>query len=314
MSAARDLDVVVVGEINVDIVVTGLAGPPEFGAERLVEGITLTAGASGILTATGLAALGLRVGYCGMVGDDRFGAFMLEHLDRCGIDRSGVVVDQNARTGAAVLLSTAQDRAILTDPGAMTQFGLDRVNFDLVARARHLHLPSYFLQTELQPGVPALLARAHALGLTTSADTGHDPDERWEVAPLLDNVDVFLPNAVEAAAIAGAASPDAALEWFAGRLPLVAVKRGAEGAVAARGAERAQARGFPVTVRDTTGAGDAFDAGFLAAWLEGQNLAACLRQGNACGAFTAAHVGGTGAFDREQVDALLAAQPPSAAM
>lgn len=314
MSAARDLDVVVVGEINVDIVVTGLAGPPEFGAERLVDGITLTAGASGILTATGLAALGLRVGYCGMVGDDRFGRFMLDHLERWGIDNSGVVVDAQAQTGAAVLLSTAQDRAILTFAGAMTQFALGHVNFNLVARARHLHLPSYFLQTALLPGVPALLARAHALGLTTSADTGHDPTEHWNVAPLFANLDLFLPNAVEAAAIAGSNSAGAALDWLAERLPQVAVKRGADGASAARGTERARAAGFPVEVRDTTGAGDAFDAGFLAAWLDNRDLAACLRQGNACGALTAAHVGGTGAFDREKVNALLAAQPPSAAM
>src|SRR6516162_9781706 len=94
-SAHRPLDVVVVCEINVDIVVTGLAGPPEFGAERLVEDVTLTAGSSGVLTATNLADLGLRVGVCGLVGDDHFGLYMLEHLDRHGIDRSGVVVDPN---------------------------------------------------------------------------------------------------------------------------------------------------------------------------------------------------------------------------
>ena len=105
-AVGRDLDVVVVCEINVDIVVTGLNGPPDFGAERLVDAVTLTAGSSGVLAATGMADLGLRVGVCGLAGDDPFGHYMLEHLDRHGIDRGGVVVDPAERTGAGVLLST----------------------------------------------------------------------------------------------------------------------------------------------------------------------------------------------------------------
>jgi sugar/nucleoside kinase (ribokinase family) len=303
--ADGDLDFVVIAEINVDVVVSGLAAMPVFGAERLVEQVTLTAGSSGVLTASGLAALGLRVGVCGLVGDDPFGQYMLEHLDRQGIDRSGVMVDPAQRTGASVLLSTLHDRAILTFPGSMAQMTLEQVRFDVVARARHLHLSSYFLQTALQPGVPNLLARAHRLGLTTSADTGHDPAEQWQVGPLLEGVDVFLPNAVEAEAFTGASSAGAALEQLASRVATVAIKRGADGALAAHGRRRVDLPAFPVPVQDTTGAGDAFDAGFLAGWLKGDDLADCVRRGNACGALTAAHVGGSGGFNLACVDALL---------
>src|SRR5919201_2002171 len=203
----RDLDVVVVCEINVDIVVTGLSGPPDFGAERLVDAVTLTAGSSGVLVATGMAALGLHVGVCGFAGDDPFGHYMLDHLDRHGIDRSGVVVDPAERTGAGVLLSTPHDRAILTFAGAMAHFALSQVRFEVVARARHLHLSSYFLQQALQPDVPALLALAYELGLTTSADTGHDPAEIWQIDGLLEGLDVFLPNEVEAGAVNRAPPP-----------------------------------------------------------------------------------------------------------
>jgi len=303
--ADRDLDVVVIAEINVDVVVSGITGMPVFGAERLVEQVTLTAGSSGVLTASGLAALGLRVGVCGLVGDDPFGRYMLAHLERLGIDRSGVLVDPAQRTGASVLLSTPRDRAILTFPGSMARLTLEDIRFDVVARARHLHLSSYFLQTALRPAVPDLLARAHRLGLTTSADTGHDPAEQWQTGTLLDHLDVFLPNAVEAEALTGAASVAAALEQLAGRVPTVAIKRGADGALAARGGRRVDLPASPVQVRDTTGAGDAFDAGFLAGWLGGADLADCLRRGNACGALTAAQVGGTGGFDLASVNALL---------
>ena len=301
----RDLDVVVVCEINVDIVVTGLAGPPVFGAEYLVDNVTLTAGGSGPITASGLAALGLRVGICGLIGDDSFGHTMLDYLTDWDVDRSGVVVDPAETTGASVLLSTSRDRAILTVPGAMARFALDRIRFDVLARARHLHLSSYFLQSALRPGVPILLDQAHALGLTVSADTGHDPAETWHVENLLPHLDLFLPNEVEARAITGAADAATALERLAPRVPTVAVKCGGEGSLAARGAERLFVPAFPATVLDATGAGDAFDAGFLSGYLAGESLERCLYIGNACGALTVAHIGGTGALSPYRVSSLL---------
>lgn len=302
----RDLDVAVVCEINVDIVVTGLDGSPAFGAERLVDGITLTAGSSGVLAATNMADIGLRVGVCGLVGDDPFGRYMLDHLDRHGIDRRGVVVDPHAQTGAGVLLSTPQDRAILTFPGAMAKFRIEQVAMDVVERARHLHLSSYFLQTGLQQGVASLLEQARRRGLTTSADTGHDPAERWRIDGLLDGLDIFLPNEVEAAALAGQTDAMAALEWLAARVPTVALKRGATGALAAAHDRRVFVPAFAVEAVDTTGAGDAFDAGFLAGFLAGDDLEACVRRGNACGALTAARVGGSGALSPERVASFLA--------
>lgn len=301
----RDLDVLVVCEINVDIVISGMDEPLRFGAEREVGDVTLTAGSSGVLTATGLASLGLRVGVCGMVGDDPFGRYMLDHCARYAIDTAGVVVDPAVRTGASVMLSTPQDRAILTHPGAMAQFESGQVDPDLLARAGHLHISSYFLQAALRPDVGLLLERAHALGSTTSCDTGHDPRERWRIDDLLDGLDIFLPNEVEALAISGTESAEQALAWFALRVGTVAVKCGAAGAWAARGGERRFVPGFPVQAMDTTGAGDAFDAGFLASVLAGADLAAALRQGNACGALTAARIGG-GAIDSARVRALLA--------
>lgn len=302
----RDLDVVVVCEINVDIVVAGLDGPPRFGAERTVDDVVLTAGSSGVLTATGLADLGLRVGICGLVGDDAFGHYMLDHCRQHHIDHAGVVVDPRVRTGASVTLSARDDRAILTHPGAMARFSHDQLRFEVIARARHLHLSSYFLQAALRPAVPTVLARARALGLSTSCDTGHDPAEQWQIDGLLAGIDIFLPNEVEALALSGAAEPEAAAVWLAARVPIVAVKCGAVGAWAARDAQRVFVPGFPVRAVDTLGAGDAFDAGFLSGWLAGADLEACARRGNACGALTAAHLGGTGALDPARLQALLA--------
>jgi sugar/nucleoside kinase (ribokinase family) len=297
----RDLDVVVICEINVDIVVTGLEGPPKFGAELQVGNVVLAAGSSGVLTATGLAALGLRVGVCGMVGDDVFGRYMLGHFDRWGIDRTGVVVRDSVATGASVILTNPDDRAILTNPGAMAVFTGGDLRQDLVRRARHAHFSSYFLQTGLQPELIELLRSLHSHGLTISADTGHDPAECWETDSLLDNVDLFMPNEVEALALTNQPTARGALAELAHRVPWVAIKCGGNGALAAHGEERLEAPGFSVAVVDTTGAGDAFDAGFLSGWLAGRDLRTCTRMGNACGALTAAHLGGSGAISPERM-------------
>ena len=305
----RDLDVIVVCEINVDIVVSGLGGPPEFGAERAVDDVLLTAGSSGVLVATNLADMGMRVGICGLVGDDEFGRFMLLHCRKHGIDSEGVVVDPSQRTGASVLLSTCSDRAILTHPGAMEHFTFDLLRLDILARARHLHVSSLFLQSALRPAVPRLFAAAHALGLSTSLDTGHDPAETWGIDGVLDGVDVFLPNEVEALAISGQTESRAALESLARRVPAVSVKCGARGAWAARSTERVFEPAYQVRTVDTTGAGDAFDAGFLNGWLAGDGLGSCVRRGNACGALTAAHLGGSGALSAAAIGALLATEP-----
>lgn len=306
----KDLDIVVVCEVNVDIVVAGVDAPPRFGAERTVSDVVLTAGSSGVLTATGLADLGMRVGVCGMVGDDPFGRYMLDHFRGHRIDHSGIVVDSSVRTGASVALSGQHDRAILTYPGAMARFGLSHIRSDVLARARHVHLSSYFLQVGLQADVPALLQLAHDLGLSTSVDTGHDPAEQWKIDGLLEHADVFLPNQVEALTISGATQVRDALSRLAARVPVVAVKCGAEGAWAARGSEQVFVPGIAVQARDTLGAGDAFDAGFLSGWMAGDDLTACVLRGNACGALTAAHVGGTGALSADRVDALLAGRLP----
>ncbi len=308
MSIIRDLDVVVVCEINVDIVVAGLDALPRFGAEHEVSDVLLTAGSSGVLTATGLADLGLRVGICGLINNDPFGRFMLEHCAHHGIDQTGIVVDNSVRTGASVLLSGSVDRAILTYPGAMARFSLDQVRSEVLARARHLHLSSYFLQRALRPDVPELLARARAAGITASADTGHDPDEQWEIDRLLANLDLFLPSEVEARAISGMEDINAALEWLVGQVPTVAIKCGADGAVAACVDERVRLPGFSIQVVDTTGAGDAFNAGFLSAWLAGRDLTTCVDFGNACGALTASHLGGTGAVNAARVEAVRSRQ------
>lgn len=299
------LDVVAVGELNPDLILDGLQGQPQMGREVLADRCTFTLGSSTALCAANLAALGLRVGIVGKVGADLFGAFVLEELRARGIEVSRVLRDPGVRTGVTVSLAAPADRAMVTFPGAMAALTAAEVDLAYVATARHLHVSSLFLQRGLQRGCRGIFQAARARGLTASLDPAWDPAEAWDagIGDLLPLLDVLFVNEVEACALGREADWRRAAARLAGRVRLCVVKRAAAGAAAFRGEESCEAPGFPVSAVDPTGAGDAFDAGFLFGMLSGRPLPECLRWGNACGAITAARPGGSGAFtDRGEVE------------
>ncbi len=294
-------DILVAGEINPDLILSGNA-TPEFGqVEKLVDSAVLTVGSSSAIFACGAARLGLKVSFIGICGTDIFGRFMLDELSHSGVDVSGVVIDPVEQTGLSVILDRSRegslgDRAILTHPGAINRLRAEQVPNLLLQRARHLHISSYFLQTALQPGLPDLFQRAHTLGLTTSLDTNWDPSDAWRgFDELLGQVDIFLPNEQEALALTGTSSAGAAAGVLARKCGLAAVKLGAKGALACRGEQVAQAGALPVQVVDTVGAGDTFDAGFLYGWLNGWSLEKALALATACGSLSTRAAGGTSA-------------------
>ncbi len=290
----RDFDVIVVGELNADLILRGDVTPAFGQVEKIVDEATLTIGSSSAIFACGAARLGLRVAFIGKAGDDEFGRFMLRELQQRGIDTSGVVIDPHLPTGLSVILSRPSDRAILTHLGSIAALRFDEIDLSLLARARHLHLGSYYLLDTLRPDVPRLFDEAKARGLTISIDTNYDPMEQWAggLHAALQRVDVFLPNETELLAITREDSIEAGLDRLA-EIPIVAVKLGARGAIARHGSEIAQAASIPVKVVDTTGAGDSFDAGFVYAYLNGLDLPQAVRLACACGSLSTRAAGGT---------------------
>jgi sugar/nucleoside kinase (ribokinase family) len=295
--ATDGFDLVVLGDCNPDLVLAGEDVQPAFGqVERLVDAAELTIGGSGGIVACGAARLGLRTALAGVVGDDLFGRFMLDALAGRGVDTRAIVVDPSARTGLTVILSRPGDRAILTFPGTIAALTADQVDSGLLASSRHVHVASFFLQTALATGLPELFARARRAGATTSIDPNWDPSERWDggLRDLLGATDVFLPNAEEAMRIADVDNAADAARALASGGALVAVKRGSDGALAARDGELIDTEALPGTeALDTIGAGDSFDAGFLAALLKGWSTPRALALAAACGSLSTRAVGGT---------------------
>jgi sugar/nucleoside kinase (ribokinase family) len=287
--------VLVIGELNVDIVATGLRAAPEMGAEILAQDCELTLGSASAIFAVGMSKLGHKVTFVSQVGRDSFGDFCVAKLKQLGIATNNVVRKSGEKTGVTLALSGKRDRALVTYPGAIASLIADCVNDRLMKKHDHVHLTSYYLQKGLQPSFGDILQQAKAFGLTTSFDPNSDPSDRWnsKINSVLKFTDILFVNEREAIKLTKARTAQAALKMLGAKVPCVVVKRGAKGAIAIQESEVFTDSGFRVKALDTTGAGDSFDAGFLSAYLMKQPLAECLRVGNACGALSAISIGGT---------------------
>ncbi|MGQ9632557.1 MAG: carbohydrate kinase family protein [bacterium] len=288
-------DVLVAGELNVDMIVVSEDVAPEFGAEKLVDDFQMALGSSSAIFACGIHKLGASVGFVSIVGDDALGRYLVDSLRDKGMDTSLIKVDPSIKTGVTLSLSSPGDRAFLTYLGSINRLTYDMIDPSLFEAARHFHISSFYLQSGLRESHPALFRRAKELGLTTSLDTGYDPDEEWDgkVWEVLRYVDVFMPNEVEALSITGEVDVEMALNKLAERVGLVAIKLGREGAICKEGGRILRASPPAVDVVDTTGAGDSFDAGFVYGYIMGYSVEDCLKLGNACGALSTRAVGGT---------------------
>ena len=295
MSGLKRSKVLVIGELNVDIVATGLRSAPEMGAEILAGDCQLTLGSASAIFAAGMAKLGHSVTFVSQVGRDYFGDFCVRRLQELGVSTRHVARKADEKTGVTIALSGKRERALVTHSGAIATLTSDAIDDALMKRHDHLHLTSYYLQTALQPSFAGIFQRAKTLGLTTSFDPNSDPGNKWSKS--IDNVlryaDVLLVNAREASQLTRSRTPKAALKTLGTKVTCAVIKRGPRGAMAIQAGVTEADSGFKVTAVDSTGAGDSFDAGFVSAYLRHAPLAECLQIGNACGALSATRIGGT---------------------
>jgi len=290
-------DLLFAGELNVDLVLTGVRQAPVFGTEILADEYTECLGSSTAICACAAASLGLSASFFGKLGRDRFGSIVMDALTRYGIDTSPIDASEAYKTGLTVSISAQEDRAMVTCfGGTIDAFDAQDVPLE-GAGARHLHMGSYFLQPRVRKNLPQLYERAKALGMTTSLDAGWDEFGRWNdgLPEILRFTDFFFPNDKEACAIAGTSDILEAAVRIAGMGAHAMVKCGPDGAVLCRRGSDEPTRFPPFRTRvvDSTGAGDSFNAGALYAFLKGMPLEECVRYGNATGAVSVTRPGGT---------------------
>jgi sugar/nucleoside kinase (ribokinase family) len=290
-------DVTIVGELNLDLILYGLPQDLPVERELLATGFSMTLGSSSAIVAHNLACLKNRVGFITRVGPDDMGQIALSRLGSSGVDLSRVTRSVTG-TGVTLLLPHGNARRVLTYPGTMAEMERRDVDVEYLASGRHFHLSSLFLHRALQPSLLEIFRTLKSRGLTISLDTNDDPGDTWGgvLQELLPYVDVLLPNEYEAKRIARCDDLEEALARLAKRVPLVAIKRSSSGSTVLHGGKRVDVPGIRVEAVDTIGAGDSYNAGFLAAFLRGADPRVCAECGNITGALSTKRPGGTEAF------------------
>ena len=292
-------DVIVVGELNVDLIFNQVESFPEIGKEKLAEKMMLTLGSSSAIFASNLSALGMKVSFIGKIGNDVFGRLCKEELEAKGVDTSMVMMNNGLKTGATVILNFGEDRANITHQGAMSHLGLNDITPEMLSKAKHLHFSSYFLQPGFKTDLAALFKMARDAGMTTSLDVQWDPQEKWEFdyENILPFVDVFLPNEKELLMLTNRPGIDTAIDLIKDVANVVIIKLGNRGSVSFHRGEKLIKPAFlNGEVVDAIGAGDSFNAGFIFKFIKDLPLGTCQEFGNLIGAISTTAAGGTSAF------------------
>jgi ribokinase len=255
--------IVVLGDVMVDVVVR-LSGPLAQASDAPAH-IRFRGGGSAANTAAWLAAAGAEVALVGRVGDDERGRSAIDELRTVGVD-ARVAVDADRPTGTClVLIGPDGERTMAPDAGANDALSEADLSDDLLTGAAHLHVAGYaLLRDGSRPAARSAIERALRAGIAVSVDPSSSALLGAEFLDHADGAELLLPNASEAHALTGDSDPEAAARALAERFGEVVVTLGPGGALWTDGQEvlRAAAAGAD-QVEDSTGAGDAFAAGFL---------------------------------------------------
>lgn len=296
----KTIDVIVVGELNVDIILNEIESLPVIGKEIMANSMSVTLGSSSAIFASNLSSLGPAVAFIGKIGKDNFADVVLSSLEEKKVGTSRIIRSESLATGATIVLNYGQDRANVTYPGAMNDLRFEDIDPEFLSKARHMHFANCFMQPGIRKDIVKLFRVAKELGLTTSLDTQWDPEEKWELPleELLPFVDVFLPNMAEFKFLSGCDTVEEGINKLKHFSNIIVIKNGSEGALGWDGEKMLTQPAFiNKHVIDCVGAGDSFDAGFIKCFMQNLPITKCLEAGALTGAINTTRAGGTGAFE-----------------
>ena len=301
----KKFDVIVVGELNVDLILNSIDSFPEMGKEKIAKNMNLTLGSSSAIFASNLSSLGAQVGFIGKIGNDAFGNLVKDSLSAKKVNTDMLITSDKWNTGVTIVLNYEEDRAMVTYPGAMEHLTMNDISEEVISTAKHLHYSSYFLQPGIQKDITKLFKMTKEKGLTTSLDIQWDPNEKWDFnyKEVLPFVDVFLPNEQEALLLTNESILENAINKLVQHSKYVVVKLGSKGSITATKDKRNFIKSFlNDKVVDAIGAGDSFNAGFIFKFINGCDIDECQIFGNLTGAINTTAAGGTTAFENyEQI-------------
>jgi sugar/nucleoside kinase (ribokinase family) len=309
------VDCLSVGILVADHLCDPIERVPGAGELVISPRLPLAIGGCAANVAIDLARLGVRVGVVGCVGQDHFGSFVIETLTAAGVETRDIRTLGDAETSGTLIINVrGEDRRFIHSPGANARLEASDIPLDRVRAAKVLYVGGYLLMPALE-GEPlaSLFRQARAAGVKTVLDiVMPGGGDHWhKLEPVLAETDVFLPNRDEAASLTGLDDPLAQADRFAAAgARAVAITCGKDGAVLVWDKTRLRAEAHAVEYAGGTGAGDAFDAGFIAGLLAGEDPQGCLRWASAAGASSVRSISATDSvFTRTEAEQFMREHP-----
>ena len=293
------MEVLCIGQIVADIIARPLTSFTFQKDTTAVDSIELTNGGDAFNTSVDLAKLGVETSLAGKIGNDMLGKLLLNRARELGIDMEGVRVSAQDSTSACIVLVHKEgERVFIYHGGANDSLVCEDIDQHIVDQARIIHFGGVLDIPGIEGAcMTEMLQRARAGGKTTSMDVTWDNEGVWlkKIETALPFLDYFLPSINETKHLIHESDPPAAAEKFlAMGVKNVVIKLGPSGCYIANKNEKDHIKAYSVPyVVDTTGAGDAFVAGFLAGVARKWSFRDCAKLGNAVGALAVQEVGAT---------------------
>jgi ribokinase len=248
--------------------------------EGFVTDFKESAGGSAANTIVGLARLKLKTGFIGKVAEDHEGNFLLDDFRKEGVDTNGITVSKDGRSGVVMgFIDIKGDRALYVDPGVNNLAEFQEINLEYATNTEFLHLSSFVGETPLE-------AQKELIDRLPNVKISFDPGALYArkglraLRPIIQRSRVIFPNAIETKLLTGKDYEEGAKTFTQLGAEIVAVKLGKKGCYITDGKESHLVEAYKVEAMDTTGAGDAFCAGFLYGLIKGKDLYECGRLGN----------------------------------
>jgi ribokinase len=274
-------DVIGFGALNVDTLlkVDKIAGAEE---ESFIHDYAEACGGSAANTAVGLARLGCSVGFLGKVADDHEGQLQIECFQKEGVNTDGIIHSSKGKSGVCLgFVDKKGARALYINPGVNDYIEFREIQAPYITDTQFLHLSSFV-------GEKSFRAQKKLMSfLPDTVKVSFDPGSLYAqkglaaIEPIIQNSFVMMPNTVELKLLTGETGiPEGAQKLIEMGVEIVAVKMGDKGCYVSNGEEKMTLQPYKVPVVDTTGAGDAFDAGFLYGLVHNRTLEDCGKLGN----------------------------------
>jgi len=292
----------VIGDLNVDLIVADINGPLEKGSEVTARNHFLDIGGSGGVFAAVLSELGIKTYIISKISNDFFGNYLIQRLKNHGAEIDKILIEESRDTGVTISLSYAEDKIQISSVEMVKKFNVDDIVFEGLEDIKHVHFSSYYMMGGLQDDYIKIITNIKKRygDITFSMDTNDDPSGEWgdQIYSILPHIDIFLINKKEALMITKKDNIDDALEKLNKIIKTVVIKLGIYGYIAKDNGNIYKGDSLNVDFKDSTGAGDNFDAGFIYGFLNNMGPERSLHIGNICGAKSVEYLGGAGTKEK----------------